>query len=371
MRVGGRVEPGFEPVREAFAEVLAGQGGPGAGLAAWSDGAWVVDLWGDGGAGDGGAGDAAAPGGRPFGPDSLVMPYSVSKPFAALALLRLVDRGLVDLDAPMQRYWPQLRAAVTVRQVLSHQAGLVVLDQPAPTEVFYDWDRLCALLASQEPSWAPGTRHGESALFYGHLVGEVVRRVDGRRPGRFLREEVCGPHGLDFHVGLTPSQQARAVDLVGLDDRFRQATGVGRTPLYAKAMGNPPGALDPEVVNAPAWRAAEVPAVNGHGTARAVAGLYVALLEGALLSPGLLAEASTAQCAGIDAVFGSPNTWGLGFGVDDDGFGMGGLGGSFGGASSDGSYAVGFVTALMGDHGRSALLENAVRECLGLDPIAD
>lgn len=366
MRVGGRVEPGFEPVREAFAEMLTAQAGPGAGLAAWSDGVWVVDLWGD-------TWDEAHAASSPpaFGPDTLVMPYSVTKPFAAVSLLVLVDRGLVDLDAPVQRYWPQLRAAATVREVLSHQAGLVALDQPAPTEVFYDWDRLCALLAEQEPSWPPGTRHGESALFYGHLLGEVVRRVDGRRPGAFLREEVCGPHGLDFHVGLGPAEQARAVDLVGLDDRFRAATRAGRAALYARAIGNPSGAQDPAVVNGRAWRAAEVPAVNGHGTARAVAGLYVALLAGGLLSGELLREATTAQCAGVDAVFGMPNAWGLGFGVDDTGFGMGGLGGSFGGASADGSYAFGFVTALMGDHARCELLENAVRECLGLDPIAE
>ncbi|HEY5183813.1 MAG TPA: serine hydrolase domain-containing protein [Actinomycetes bacterium] len=196
-------------------------------------------------------------------------------------MLLLVDRGLVDLDAPKQRYWPQLRAPVTVRQVLSHQAGLVVLDQSAPTEVLYDWDGLCALLAEQDPSWPPGTRHGESALFYGHLLGEVVRRVDGRRPGTFLREEVCGPHGLDFHVGLTAAEQARAVDLVGLDEQFRQASQAGRAGLYPRAIGNPPGVQDPAVVNGSAWRAAEVPAVNGHGTARAVAGLYVALLDGA------------------------------------------------------------------------------------------
>jgi CubicO group peptidase (beta-lactamase class C family) len=340
--MGGQVAAGFQPVREAFAEVLAEQGGAGAGLAAWADGRWVVDLWGD-------AGDE--PGARPaapaFGPDTLVMPYSVTKPFAAVCLLLLIDRGLVDLDAPAQRYWPQLAAETTVRQLLSHQAGLVVLDRNAPTEVFYDWDLLCALLAAQPPAWTPGTAHGESALFYGHLVGEVVRRVDGRRPGAFLREEVCGPHGLDFHVGLTPDEQARTADLVGLDERFRAATRAGRAALYAQAIGNPPGAQDPAVVNSRAWRAAEVPAVNGHGTARAVAGLYVALLAGGLVSGELLREATTAQCSGVDAVFGVPNAWGLGFGVDEVGFGMGGLGGSYGGAAADGGYALGFVTALM------------------------
>ena len=101
------------------------------------------------------------------------------------------------------------------------QDGVVMLDRQVPTGAFYDWDWLCALLAAQQPAWPPGTAHGESPLFYGHLVGELVRRVDGRGVGGFLREEICGPAGLDFAFGLCPSQQARAVDLTGLDDAFR------------------------------------------------------------------------------------------------------------------------------------------------------
>jgi CubicO group peptidase (beta-lactamase class C family) len=331
VQVQGSVGRGFEPVREAFAAVLGAQRGTGASVAAWCDGVWVVDLW-------GGRGDPA--GTCAWRPDSLVQPYSVSKPFAAVCALLLVQRGRLDLDAPMQRYWPAFRAGADVRQVLSHQAGVVVLDEPAPTEVFYDWDRLCGLLAEQQPTWEPGTAHGESALFYGHLVGELVRRVDGRSLGRFLREEVCGPLGLDFAIGLTQAEQARAVDVTGLDDEFRAANLEGRPELYRRAIGNPPGALDPGVVNSRTWRAAQVPAINGHGTARGVAGLYAALLQGELLFPGLLAEAASVHCSGVDAVFGQGSAWGLGFGVDPDGFGMGGLGGSIGWASSAGGYAL-------------------------------
>ncbi len=354
--VEGSVDRRFEAVREAFAEVLAGQAGSGAAVAVWSAGAWVVDLWG----GPAGAGS--------WRPDSTVQPYSVTKPFAAVAALILVDRGLLDLDASARRYWPELRADATVRHVLSHQAGVVALAEPADTAVFYDWDRLCALLAAQEPAWPPGTAHGESALFYGHLVGELVRRVDGRTPGRFLREEVCGPLGLDFAIGLTPAEAARAVPLTGLDDEFRTAALAGKPPLYGPAIDNPPGARDAAVVNGAAWRAAEVPAVNGHGTARGVAGLYTALAEGRLLSPGLLADATTAQCAGPDQVFGHDNAWGLGFGVYGDGeYGMGGLGGSFGGATP--AYTFAFVTGSMGDHDRAERVENAVRDCLGMPPL--
>src|SRR6185437_891107 len=168
---------------------------------------------------------------------------------------------------------------------------------------------------------------------------------------------------------LGSADQARAVDLTGLDDGFRASLLEGKPPLFERAVMNPPGALDPAVVNSAAWRAAEIPAVNGHGTARAVAGFYHALVAGRLLSPGMLAEAVTPQCAGPDRVFGGDNAWGRGFGISDDGYGMGGLGGSYGGASTAGGYTVGFVTGSVGSHDRVDTLENTLRECLGLAPI--
>jgi CubicO group peptidase (beta-lactamase class C family) len=255
-----------------------------------------------------------------------------------------------------------------VRHVLSHQAGVVLLDQPVATEAFYDWDYLCGLLAAQEPAWEPGTAHGESALFYGHLVGELVRRVDGRGVGQFLREEICGPQGLDFAFGLSPAQQARAVDLAGLDEDYR--ANLSRRPsLYRRAATNPPGAHDGDVVNSAKWRAAEIPAINGHGTARSVAGFYRALATDRLLSPGMLAEAVAPQCTGRDQVFGEDNTWGLGFGIDADGYGMGGLGGSYGGTSTAGGYTVGFLTGTVGSFDRADALENTLRGCLGVPPL--
>lgn len=359
--VEGVTAPGFEPLRDTFGQVVSEPDGTGAAMAAWYDGRWVAVL-------HGGYADAAHT--RPWRNDSIVMPYSVTKPFAAVCLLLLVDRGLVDLDEPMQTYWPELVAPTTVRQVLSHQAGIVALDDPLPTEAFYDWDRMCAALAAQEPQWQPGERHGESALFYGHLVGEVVRRIDGRSLGRFLREEVCGPLGLDFTIGLTESELARAVDLTGLaDESFRRQVLDARAPLYDRAVSNPPGAWDSAVVNGPAWRAAEIPAINGHGTARAVCGLFAALLDSTLLSRSLRDEMATAHCSGVDAVMGSDVSWGLGVAVDADGFGMGGTGGNLGWASREGGYAYGFVTGRVGTHERSDLVENALRACLGLSPL--
>ena len=360
MDIQGSVAERFEPVRECFAEIIGAQTGTGAAFAAWYDGNWVVDLWG---------GYADGELSRPWEAGSLVQPYSVSKPFAAMCALRLAEAGRLNPDAPVQRYWPEFRAPATVRHLLSHQAGVVALDKQVPTEAFYDWDYLCGLLAAQEPAWEPGTAHGESALFYGHLVGELVHRVDGRGLGQFLREEICGPHGLDFAFGLSPEQQARAVDLAGLDDRWRAASLGGRPSLYWRAVTNPPGARDGDVVNSARWRAAEIPAITGHGTARAVAGFYRALSTGRLLSTGMLAEATTPQCSGRDQVFGENNTWGLGFGIDADGYGMGGLGGSYGGTSTVGGYTIGFMTGTVGGFDRAEALENVLRDCLGVPPL--
>ena len=296
-------------------------------------------------------------------PDSLVMPYSVSKAFAALPALVLADRGLLDLDAPLQRYWPEFGADVTLRQVLSHQSGIVGISDPAPMDVLYDWDRACELLARSELAWSPGTAIGECALFYGHLVGEPVRRVDGRSLGTFLREELTAPLGIEFYIGLSAAEQQRVVDLQGLA-KFADALA-GKPDLYRRSIGNPPGAFDSSVVNGAAFRAAEVPAINGHGSARGIAQMYVDLAGGRILSADLLTEMTSAQCSGVDQVMGSDLSWGFGVAVDGDGFGMGGTGGHYGGWSHVGGYAFGFVTALMGTHDRGERLEAALLEVIG------
>ena len=245
------------------------------------------------------------------------------------------------------------------------------LSPSLPRVALLDWTGLCGRLAAEEALWPSGTAIGESALFYGHLVGEIVRRVDGRDIGTYLREEVCGPADLDFAVGLTSGELGRVVDLTGLDasSRSRWPTRVPPT-CSRRALLNPPGAIDAEVVNGSAFRRAQIPAINGHGTARAVAGLYAGLLEGRADLPALRDEAAQPQASGVDRVMGGePRSWGLGFGVDDDGFGMGGLGGSSGGACPEGGYAYAFVTGTMGTHERSDRVENAFRAVIGLPPL--
>jgi CubicO group peptidase (beta-lactamase class C family) len=354
-------DPRFGPVAAAFRQVVEQQAGTGAALCARYEGDVVIDVW-------GGYADEART--RPWIRDTIAMPYSVSKPLVAVCALKLVDEGRLGLDEPMQRYWPEFRAAATVRQVLSHQAGVVALDRAAPTEVFFDWDAMCALLAEQEPTWPPGSAHGESALFFGHLVGELVRRVDGRSVGAFLREEICQPNGIDFAFGLTAAEQLRVADVTCLENISRPQADPGAAVLYELAISNPPGSRDPSVVNSSAWRSAEIPAINGHGSARALATFYQALLDGRIVSYDLLRQATTVQCRGVDRVFGWENAWGLGFGVDPDGFGMGGLGGSYAGVSVAGGFVIAFVTATMGTHERFDHLDNVLRGCLGLPPLA-
>jgi CubicO group peptidase (beta-lactamase class C family) len=288
--VRGRVKPGLEPVWVAFAEMLSVDPA-GAALAVDLDGEMIVDLW-------GGARDADR--GLSWERGTLVHTYSVTKPFAAMALLLLVDRGAVGLDDPVVAYWPEFaaegKAGIPVRWLLTHQAGLEVLSGPQPPEVLLDWDRFCAEVSGVSPALARDAR-------------------------------------------------------------------------WQRALGNPPGVLDPEVVNGSAYRAAEVPAVNGHGTARAVARFYGALLGGELLSESLRNQALYPQASGIDEVVGEYLSWGLGLQVDDDGFGMGGVGGAFGGASRTGRYGISFLPAHMDDHERLDRLEEVVRECLGVPPL--
>ena len=232
----GTHDPRFDVVRDTFLRVLEEQPGTGASLAVWHGGSWVVDLW-------GGWADAAHT--RPWTRDTLVMPYSVTKPFAAVCALLLADRGL-DLDAPLTTYWPELTARTTMREVLAHWSGLVVLDEDAPEEVFYDWDRMCALLARQPPAWEPGTAHGESALFYATSSARSYGAPTAARSGG-SRTRSAAP--LDFQVGVAEQDLGRVADLTGFDEEFRRAGVEGRSDLYVRALNNPPGALDPAVLN--------------------------------------------------------------------------------------------------------------------------
>ncbi|MGW1916202.1 serine hydrolase domain-containing protein [Streptomyces sp. NPDC002076] len=362
-QVHGHCDARFAAVREAFEDNFRERGELGAAVAVTVDGTTVVDLWG---------GWADAAGTRPWERDTLVNVWSTTKGPVALCAHLLADRGLLDIDAPVAAYWPEFAAAgkekVLVRHLLSHRAGLSGLREPHSLADLYDWELTTARLAATEPWWEPGTASGYHALTYGFLVGEVVRRISGLRPGAFLAREVTGPLGIDFTVGLPAKEAGRAAELVHppAASRSEQAAVFGQlAPAALAALANPVvGAAE---ANTPEWRAAEIPAANGHGTARAVAALYgVFAGRGSLggrrvLSPEAAERVREGQGSCRDLVLGAgfegETEVGLGlwlsgpnrsYGPNPRAFGHDGFGGSCGLADPEAGVSLGYVMNRMG-----------------------
>ncbi|MES5820205.1 serine hydrolase domain-containing protein [Streptomyces sp. RG80] len=364
-RVQGHCDERFAAVRAAFEEGFRERGELGAAVAVTVDGQTVVDLW-------GGWADAART--RAWERDTLVNVWSTSKGPVALCAHILADRGLLDLDAPVATYWPEFAAAgkekVLVRHLLSHRAGLSGLREPHSLEQLYDWEVTTRRLAATEPWWEPGSRSGYHALTYGFLVGEVVRRVSGLLPGAFLEREVTGPLGIDFTIGLPEKEHGRAAELVHpttATDSEQAAIFSQLAPLALAALANPlTGAAE---ANTPGWRSAEIPAANGHGTARAVARLYGVFagrgtFDGRrVLSPEAAERVREGQGRCRDLVLGagfeSETEIGLGlwlsgangsYGPNPRAFGHDGFGGSCGLADPEAGVSLGYVMNRMGPH---------------------
>ena len=341
--VAGTVAAGFEPVRGAVVRALEEQGGGGIAVAAIVAGQPVVDLW---------AGEV--------GRDTLIHTWSAIKPVIGTCLLLLVQRDAIALDDPVARFWPELRAArggrLRVRDVLCHAAGLVSLPPPGTAASLLDWAGTCERLAMAEPDWQPGEAVGEHALTYGHLVGELVRRVDGRSIGRFLAEELAGPFGLDLHVGLAAEDLARVADTRGLTPQWWESRRGPPGSLRFRALGS---GMDERLVNSAEWRQAEVPAVNGHATARALAGFYALLLAGRVPK-----EAGQIGRAGHDLILGEPVGWTFAGGLADRvEIGMGGVGGQWACARPEDDLAWAFLTTAMGTHDRADVVEETLLAC--------
>ena len=201
-------------VRDAFVENFSTRGEVGASVCIAVGGSVVVDLWGGWRDGDRR---------RPWEQDTLVNVFSVGKAVAALCVARLVGQGALSFDDPVARVWPEFgaqdKARITVRQLLSHQAGLAAVREPLPDEAVFDWDAMCAALAAQAPWWEPGTAHGYHVNTFGFLVGEVVRRTSGRSLGTMVRREITGPLAADFFIGVPRAELGRVADFLGLVDR--------------------------------------------------------------------------------------------------------------------------------------------------------
>jgi CubicO group peptidase (beta-lactamase class C family) len=310
--IQGRCEGRFGKVAEALAASLDSED-VGASAAVYVDGEPVVDIWG---------GYVDAVGGAAWERDTITGVWSTTKTMTALCALILADRGELDLDAPVARYWPEFAAAgkqdVRVRHLLGHTAGLPTWDEPITVSDLYDWQAVTALLAAQAPQWEPGTQAGYHSVTFGFLVGEVVRRVTGRSLGAFFAEEVAGPLGADFHIGLPAEHDHRVA------------------PLIADAQGDKPegflvGVSD---ANTSAWRRAGMPAIGGYGNARSVGAVQSVLACGGVVGGvRLLSEAGCErvfeeQHRGQDRILGMPVHWGMGYRLENHTCSWGGWGGS-------------------------------------------
>jgi CubicO group peptidase (beta-lactamase class C family) len=357
----GHCDARFKRVREVFEASFESGAELGASLCIYREGRPIVDLWG---------GFADKDRLRPWRRDTLANVFSTTKGITALCAHQLVERGELDLDAPVARYWPEFaqngKSEIPVRMLLSHRAGLPAVAKPlAPADIF-DWHTMTSALAEQTPWWTPGTKHSYHALTFGWLVGELVRRASGMSIGRYVREHVAVPLGAEFWIGLPEELDARTADLV---QGPIEASGgpnmmeiMARDPegMLAKAFGNPP--LFAMNTNSREWRAAELAAANGHTTAHALARIYAALAEGGeldsvrVLGRDAIERARTVQSSGQDAVLPMVTRFALGFMVPPDQeplgpnprvFGHGGAGGSLGIADPEARIGFGYVMNLM------------------------
>ena len=359
VKIEGTCDPKFNRVKDAFAENFEKRGEVGAAAAIMLDGKSVVDIW---------AGHADKEKTRPWARDTLVNVYSTTKGVTAICAHRLADKGLLDIDAPVAKYWPEFAQAgkdkLPVRYLLSHKAGLAAVRKTLDEDALFKWDKMTTALAEQEPWWEPGTKHGYHALTFGYLVGEVIRRISGKTPGTYLREELAGPLGLDLHIGLDAKNDARTGDMIpmpppapGEPNLFAEIMKDTESVTF-KAFMNPPGGMRPGLVNTREWRAAEIPAANGHTTARSLAKLYGAVARGGeldgvrVMSKEQVAQCSIEQSNGPDALLILNTRFSLGFMMSQPGaslgpnaksFGHPGAGGSLGYADPEAKIGFGYT----------------------------
>ncbi|WP_165664107.1 serine hydrolase domain-containing protein [Metapseudomonas otitidis] len=363
MQIQGYFDLRFEAVRDEFAALFEDSQERGAALCVQVGGETVLDLW---------AGTADKDGQQAWHSDTLLNLFSCTKTYAAVTALQLVGEGKLDLDAPVARLWPEFAAAgkerITLRHLLSHRAGLPAIREPLPAEALYDWDAMTAALAAEQPWWVAGEGHGYAPITYGWLVGELIRRADGRGPGESIVARVARPLGLDFHVGLDDAEFHRVAHIArgkgNLGDaaaqRLLKCMMSEPTALSTRAFTNPPSIMTS--TNKPEWRRMQQPAANGHGNARSLAGFYAGLLDGSLLESALLAELTREHSLGDDRTLLTQTRFGLGcmleqpdvpnatYGMGRLAFGHPGAGGSIGFADPERDVAFGFVTNTLGPY---------------------
>ncbi|WP_133984830.1 serine hydrolase domain-containing protein [Kribbella voronezhensis] len=339
--IHGSCDERFEAVRDSLTKSLDTKD-VGASAAVYLGDELVVDLWG---------GYADAERTRPWERDTITCVWSTTKTMSALCVLILADRGVLDLDAPVAAYWPEFGAAgkenVLVRHVLGHTAGLPTWEQSLRTEQLYDWPAMTRLLAEQAPSSAPGEVGAYHAITQGYLIGEVVRRVTGRSLPVFFAEEVAGPLGADFQLGVSPEDDHRVAPIIPAPSRAPE--------LLSRGEGNPP--VPAEVANTEAWRRATIPSAAGFGNARSVATVQSVLACGGevrgvrLLSKAGCERVLEQQFAGVDEVLGLRIHYGMGYGLQGRACSWGGWGGSLVYVDLDTRLTVAYVMNQMVEEG--------------------
>ena len=314
--VHGICDTHFTRMREVLTANLASGEDLGASVAVTLNGETVVDLWG---------GWANTDQTAPWTEHTITNVFSTTKTMTSLAGLVAHDQGLLDVHAPVAQYWPEFAANgkqdVKVRHLMAHTSGVSAWAQPVVMADLYDWDKSTAMLAAQAPWWKPGSASGYHAFNQGHLVGEVIRRVTGKRLGQFFADEIAGPLAADFHIGLPPQHESRVSDVVPPPPLpFDLATLDPESVPYKTFSGPPPDATASWTT---AWRRADIGAANGHGNARSVARVQSVVANGGavdgvrLLSPQTIALIFEEQANGIDLVLGIPLRFGIGYGLPD------------------------------------------------------
>ncbi len=316
--IDGHCDPEFERVRHAFTDNFEHHGDHGAAICVFVNGVRKVDLW-------GGYSDSNRT--IPWQSDTLVSVASVSKAMTALCIHHLVEQKQLDLNRPVHYYWPEFGRAgkmgIPARWLLTHQAGLPGLRRDMPTESLFDWATNIHYLSIESPWWPPGSRHGYHALTYGFLLGELIRRISGITPGNYFHQYIAEPLGADFFIGVPESEDPRIAQVLppkplpGGEKTFLDSLKRHPNSMAGRAFLNP--ARPAELLNTTAWRRAEIPATNGHGSARSIATVFNALSPAdspdhrMLLHPKTLMEASRQHIAGMDMVLAMPVRFGLGF----------------------------------------------------------
>lgn len=367
VEIAGFAAPRFAAVQDAFAANFEQGLERGARFSVVERGELVVDLW---------AGVADRAGEKAFDDRTLVPVFSTTKAIAALLIARAVDAGQIAYGQPVADLWPEFaqagKAAITVEQALSHQAGLSGFPDKMDPALWFDWDAICAKLAAMAPLWPPGTASGYHPITFGYIAGEIFRRATGRTMGTALREDIAGPFGLDLWIGLPDSEFDRVADLQ------RPPTlpnfGERNAPTQAAFMtswSSPAGRNQDE------WRRMELPSANGHVTAEALARLMGALADGGrlqggeILTPETIAEMARERIRGQDLVLPFVMSWGAGvmrnetekpWGPAMQSFGHSGWGGSCAVADPEAGLGMGYAmnkqgAKLMGDERPKRLIE--------------